>query len=261
MKTLAIIAGAAGEIGSSFSKAFADKGIDVIAIIRTKKLSFSSPLISEVVCHLDDKKDIESKFENISIEDYQEVIYLHTIGVDKFDPRGYPNIQPMQTIDPEVYTTNVNSFKYLMRYLVQRVGNHNISIKNNTRLKIAMIGGVADKHAPFVIESFCEAKYIIRQYIQSQVNLYPEWVSGLSINVTSTITESALKVRPHADTKYWLKPDDVVNRSLEILLTNFTSRDGYGEIDIIKELPNFVQGYYENDEMLYKKWSRETGIM
>jgi len=259
-KYLVIIAGAAGEIGSWYSKTLSDKGIEVIAIVRNKKLPFISPLISEIICHLDNKKDIESKFNNISIEDYQEIIYLHTIGVDKFDPRGYPDVQPMETIDPEVYATNVNSFKYLMRYLIQRIGLYNKSNKNNTQLKIAMIGGVADKHAPFVIESFCEAKYIIRQYIQSQVNIHPEWVSGLSINVTSTLTKSALEVRPHADTKYWLKPNEVVERSIEILLANFTNRDGYAEIDIIKELPHFIQGYYENDQMLYDKWSRETGI-
>lgn len=36
--------------------------------------------------------------------------------------------------------------------------------------------------------------------------------------------------------------------------------DGYQEIDIIKELPNFKKNYYEDNESLYKKWSKETGI-
>jgi hypothetical protein len=35
---------------------------------------------------------------------------------------------------------------------------------------------------------------------------------------------------------------------------------GYSEIDLIKKSPNFVDGYYENNHLLYEKWSRETGI-
>ena len=256
MKKLIIIAGAAGEIGSGYAKAISEKNTDVIAVVRNKKLSFISPFIKEVLCHLDDEKSIEHAFSAISLEEYQEVTYLHTIGVAKFARRGYPFVKPMDTIDEDVYKTNVNSFKYLMRYLVKRIGRNNIS-RIKTTLKLAMIGGVADKYAPFVIESFCEVKYIIRQYIQSQIVLHPTWVSGLSINITSTITTSALTVRPFANTKYWLTPKEVVNQSLETLLEN---KEGYKEIDVIKKLPDFNHGYYENNQMLYEKWSKETGI-
>jgi NAD(P)-dependent dehydrogenase (short-subunit alcohol dehydrogenase family) len=257
MKKLVIIAGAAGEIGSSYAKALAEKEIDVIAVIRNKKLSFQSSFVKEIICHLEDEKSIEGAFSLVDLSKYQEVIYLHTIGVDKFDPRGYPDVRPMKTIDEDVYNTNVNSFKYLMRYLVKNIGDNNQKNKKPTTLKIAMIGGVADKYAPFVIESFCEVKNIIRQYIQSQTALHPEWISGLSINVTSTITSSALSVRPFADTTCWLTPQEVVDKSLDALIAE---KPGYEEVDIIKKLPNFTSGYYEDKHMLYEKWSKETGI-
>lgn len=257
-KKLVIIAGAAGEIGSEFCAQLAERHIDCIAVVRNKTLSITSPLVRSIQCNLDNQQEIEEKFRTVEFEMYDQVIYLHTIGVDKFDPRGYPSIHPMNTIDPEVYHTNVNSFKYLMRYCVQRIRNINLERKTKkTEFKIAIIAGVADKHAPFVIESFCEAKFILRQYIQSSVGLYPEWVSGLSINVTSTITKSALAVRPYADTKYWLTPQEVVAQSMNELVGEHA---GYKEIDIIKNLPNFIEGYYENNPMLYEKWSRETGI-
>jgi hypothetical protein len=120
-----------------------------------------------------------------------------------------------------------------------------------------IIAGVADKYTPFVIESFCEVKFILRQYIQSAVGLYPEWCSGLSINITSTITKSALAVRKFAQTEFWLTPEEVVERSIEELVAN---KKGYKEIDIIKNSPQFIKGYYENDKVLYEKWSKETGI-
>lgn len=256
-KQLVIIAGAAGEIGTAYCKELVKRKIDCITIIRNKTLSIESPYIKSIVCNLDNESEIIEKFSSVNFSEYERVTFLHTIGVDKFDPRGYPVIEAMKTIDPDVYNTNVNSFKYLMRYCVQTIRAINAVNKNKIQLKIVIIAGVADKHAPFVIESFCEAKYIVRQYIQSQVRLYSEWVSGLAINITSTITQSALVVRPNADTKYWLQPQEVVDQSIDTLISK---EDGYKEIDLIKELPNFIEGYYENNPVLYEKWSKETGI-
>lgn len=257
MKILAIIAGAAGEIGTTFCHFFANKQIDCIAVVRNKQLPIKSTYIQPVSCNLDSQRDVEEKFSAIKFDQYQQVIYLHTIGVDKFDPRGYPEVQKMETIDPDVYNANVNSFKYLMRFLVGKIESTNKSLIEKTELKISCIAGTADKYSPFVIESFCEAKYIVKQYIQSQCSIHPNWISGLSINITSTITQSALAVRPHAETTYWFLPEEVVKESFENLLKKGV---GYSEIDLIKKSPNFVQGYYENNELLYEKWSKETGI-
>jgi hypothetical protein len=256
-KTLVIIAGAAGEIGIEFCKGLAIKGVDCIAVIRNKQLSVDFPSIQSVSCNLDNQYEIEEKFLQVKFENYNHVIFLHTIGVDKFDPRGYPNIKPMDTIDSDIYNTNVNSFKYLFRYCARRIRNINLYSGKEIKFKTAIIAGVADKHTPFVIESFCEVKFILRQYIQSIVQLYPEWASGLSINITSTVTESALKVRPYADTTYWLTAEDVVNKSIDELLVD---TGGYKELDLIKSSPYFTSDYYENDEVLYQKWSKETGI-
>ncbi len=257
MKTLVIIAGAAGEIGTEFCKQVTGKNIDCIAVIRNRQVLVTSPYLQSIVCDLSDERQIREKFSSVDFSKYSKVIYLHTIGNDKFDPRGYPNIRPMNTIDPDIYNTNVNSFKYLMRYCVYRIKNINLTQKAKIKIKIAKIAGVADKYAQFVIESFCEVKYILRQYIQSQVLLYPEWVSGLSINVTSTITRSALLVRKYADTTYWLSPEDVAKQSIDILVEDV---EGYKEIDLIKHSPSFTKGYYEDNKQLYEKWSRETGI-
>jgi NADP-dependent 3-hydroxy acid dehydrogenase YdfG len=257
MKILAIIAGAAGEIGTTFCHFFANKQIDCIAVVRNKKLAIRSNYIQSVSCNLDSPQDVEKKFSTIRFDQYDQVIYLHTIGVDKFDPRGYPEVQKMETIDPDVYNTNVNSFKYLMRFLVRKIESTNKKRIEKTDLKIACIAGTADKYSPFVIESFCEAKYIVKQYIQSQCGLHPTWISGLSINVTSTITQSALAVRPYADTTHWFLPEEIVRKSFDVLLKR---EYGYTEIDLIKKSPNFIEGYYENNDLLYEKWSRETGI-
>lgn len=256
-KTLIIIAGAAGEIGTEFCKKATENNIDCIGVIRNNAVGLSSPFLTQITCHLDDENSIIKAFASIDFSKYKKIVYLHTIGVDKFDPRGYPKIKPMDSIPSDVYNTNVNSFKYLLKYCVLRVKNLNEENNKKIKLKVAIIAGVADKHAPFVIESFCEAKYILRQYIQSCVGLYKGWFSGLSINVTSTITNSALKVRPHADTTFWLKPSDVSEQSFSQLILGNSK---YKEIDIIKNSPKFFTGYYESNKILYEKWSKETGI-
>jgi hypothetical protein len=257
MKKLVIIAGAAAEIGSSYCKEIISQNIDCIAVIRNTAMVFDSPYLNVIVCRLDVEKDIEEKFSAINFDIYDSVIYLHAIGTDAFEPRGYPTIRPLETIPPIVYDANVNSFKYLFRYCIKRIKDIRHSTGKKISFKTAIIGGVPDKYTPFVIESFCEAKFILRQYIQSSVSLYSEWCSGLSINITSTNIKGAFRVRPYADTTYWLTPQEVVDGSMHNLLSDDL---GYKEMDIIKKDPNFVPSYYENNDLLYEKWSKETGI-
>lgn len=255
--TLVVIAGAAGEIGTSYAEQLVAVGVDVVAIIRNKEVQgIKAKNFIQVRCHLDNAASIQEAMSEIDIESYDKVTLLHSIGVDKFNPRNYPNISKLETIDPDVYDANVNSFKYILRHIVKRVAAANDNGKD-IQMKTAILAGVSDKYAPFVIEDFCEAKMILRGYIRSYIDIYPEWFSGLSINVTSTITKSAIAVRPNAVTKDWLTPEDVVQKSFDELLSNLK---GYKEIDIVKFSKNFIAGYYENDDLLYSKWSKETGI-
>ncbi|MCB9809168.1 NAD-dependent epimerase/dehydratase family protein [Candidatus Nomurabacteria bacterium] len=254
---LIIVAGAAGEIGTEFIKKTLDDGHDVIGVIRKKEISLKHPRLQSIVCNLDDANQIHNSFSKLDFSKYSHITYLHTIGVDKFNARNYPNISKMSTIDPDVYDTNVNSFKYLLRYLVNRL---RIQKRDTSplKLKIVALTGSADKYTPFVIEDFCEAKFIIREYIRSYISRFPGWIHGLCINVTSTITESALAVRPFAETTYWLTPEEVVNESYSELITDSV---GYNELDVIKYSPDYIEGYYEDNEALYQKWGKEVGII
>lgn len=256
MSTLIIIAGASGEIGLEYVKQIQNT-CDVVAISQNRDISNTSKNTTCLKFDLTSEVQVEHAMKSIALESYSEIIYLHTIGVDYFDPRGYPNLRAMNTIPESVYNTNVNTFKYLLKYLIKRLSDYNSNNKQNIELKIAIIAGTGDKYTPFVIESFCEAKFILRQYIQSAVSMFPKWVSGMSINISSTITNSALKVRPSADTTYWLTPVEVVQRSIRELLT---IKKGYCEINIYKESPDYYDGYYRDDEALYVKWTKETQV-
>lgn len=72
-------------------------------------------------------------------------------------------------------------------------------------------------------------------------------------NVSSTITKSALKVRPRADTTYWLTPKEVVERSWKKILFQWGR---YKEIDIYKKDPKFNKNYYFDDRAVFDKWAK-----
>jgi hypothetical protein len=256
MKTCIIVAGAAGELGTEFCRVLAERTVDVVAVVRNRKLSITSPCITEIGCDLTDSVSIEKAFTGLDLSKYDHIIFLHTIGTDKFDPRGYPNISKMSTIDPDVYDTNVNTFKYPLRYLVATLRKINAGRPVSIHFKAVLVGGVPDKYGPFVIEGFCEAKNLCREYIRSAITLNQEWVCGLAVNITSMVTKSACSVRPFADLTHWLVPEEVVEQSIGTLMAHAV---GFNEIEIIKRSPEFKEGYYEDAKALYEKWSRETG--
>jgi hypothetical protein len=254
-KNIVIIAGAAGEIGAAYVKSFLEKEYDVLAVVRTKILPISHKNLKIVKMDLTSAVDIKNSMDKFQLFGYDSVTYIHSIGLDKFNPRGYPHITKMHTIDPQVYE-QVNTFKYLLKYLVHEIATYNGSSSKKISLKCVAIGGTSDKYTPFVIEDFCESKFIIKQYLRNYTERYFEWFTSLIVNVTSTITESALKVRPFADTTYWLTPDEVVMRSIDDIEKQ---GKGYSEKDLYKYNPNYYPGYYEDDHTLYKKWVMETG--
>lgn len=254
-KKLFIVAGSAGEIGGEFCRILVEQKEEVIAIVRNRPVEITSQYLTSISCDLTDSRSIETSMEKNDFSKYGKITFIHTIGTDKYDPRGYPETKKMRTIDPGVYDTNVNTFKYPLRYLTSILSKIRA---NGTPIifKVVMIGGIPDKFTPFVIEGFCEAKNICREYIRSAVSLFPDWISGLSINISSTITRAALQVRPHADLTYWLKPEEVVQCSIESLCRDET---GFSEIEVFKSSPDFRPGYYEDPKALYEKWSHDTG--
>ncbi|MBP6925868.1 MAG: hypothetical protein KBC22_02340 [Candidatus Pacebacteria bacterium] len=247
--TLFIIAGASGEIGDIFIQNLIKK-YHVIGISRTTLPKTIHANLSWAHLDLTNPIEVQDFIDRSSFASYERVVFLHSIGVDKFENQNYPETEVHQTIDPVVYHSNVNTYKYIAAGLVEKIKSERES-GSNTHLTLSMIGSVADKYGLIFLTSFTESKHIVRSYIQSAVRCYP-WISGLVINITSTITASALKVRPHSDTTYWLTPEEVSKKSIKALATE---QYGYKEIDIIKHNPDFEEDYYHDNEKIYKRWS------
>lgn len=248
-----IIAGANGEIGKEFINKFLQKN-KILAISKHEISAIIHPNLKQVVVDLTNPKSLEESFLKFDPSDYERIIFIHSIGRDMFENTNYPKIEPLNTINPAVYASNVNTYKYLAKLLIKKIG---VARKTKpVKLKIVMIGSVADKYGLLVMTSFSESKNIIRSYIKDAVKIFP-WVSGLAINVSSTITKSAIEVRPHANTKYWLTPKEVVDRSWkEVLSHSYWNR--YKEINIYKKDPEFNNEYYFDDKAVFDKWTKDV---
>lgn len=249
MRNCIIIAGANGEIGREYIQKFCSKN-KIIAISKQKISEIKHPNVSSIIVDLTNPKDLERAFINFDPTPYKRIILIHSIGRDKFENTNYPKIEPLGTLDSSVYTSNVNTYKYIARLLIKKV-----EVARETRsvkLKLVMIGSVADKYGLLILTSFSESKNIVRSYMKDAVQSFP-WVSALVVNISSTITKSALDVRPHADTTYWLKPNEVVENSWKKILRQFGR---YKEIDVYKKDPKFQKNYYFDDKAIFERWSR-----
>jgi short-subunit dehydrogenase len=247
MKNCIIIAGANGEIGQAFINRFIPNN-KIIAISRYKASKINHPNLDSVVVDLTKPRDLEKAFLDFNPTKYKEIILIHSIGRDKFENQNYPKIDPLETIDPSVYASNVNTYKYIARLLIKKV---KIARKiKPVKLRLVTIGSVADKYGLLVITSFSESKNIVRSYMRDAAALFP-WISALVINISSTVTKSALEVRPFSDTTYWLTPKEVVERSWKKILRQFNH---YEEIDIYKNDPKFRRDYYFDDKKVFDRW-------
>ncbi len=251
-KKLIIVAGASGEIGDVFLEKFSKlKNFDLIGISRGLKPIKHYDNLSWIHADLSKPDDLKIAFREVDFSKYKKVILIHSIGVDKFENTNFPKIEPLESIDSVVYQSNVNTYKYLTWIVIEKIEQ---ARKNGLKIKLilSMLGSVADRHNVIFLTSFSESKNIVRAYIQNSVRQH-NWISGLVINISSTITKSALNVRPHSDTTYWLTPEDVVEKAFPKLVG---INAGYKEMDIFKKDPNFEKDYYNNHEKIYKRWSR-----
>jgi len=143
MKQCFIIAGANGEIGRGFVEKILPKHT-VIAISKQHASQIHHPNLISVVVDLTKPEEVEKAFSGFDPTQYDQITFIHSIGIDKFENKQFPKIEPLETIDPVVYASNVNTYKYLARFLIKKIEAAR-KIKLVT-LKFVMIGSIADKY-------------------------------------------------------------------------------------------------------------------
>lgn len=246
-RRLVIISGASRGIGKAFAEHYsARENTDVIGIGRSQRPGLT-------LLDLLDEPQVNGFISKLEIDKFREVVYMHSVGTDKFEPDGKPHIdRDGDGIDDEVYAGNVTSFMNLVEPLVEKV---KLLRKPTT---IVQIGAIGDIYNVPYWQSFTRSKNAVRRYLKS---ITIDNVKGITLNVSSTLDEENNKFgRVNADTTYWQTSQELVAKSVGVIdgMRNLASR--YLEVDFYKHDPNFRSDYFTNLPKLFATWQRDMGF-
>ncbi|GEM_PF-740900 len=243
---LVLISGASGGIGREYFQYYAtQKNTRCYGIGRRK-----SNNARHIQLDLSNKDSAETFIRDIDLKEISDVVYLHGVGLDKFEEDGIPHIdEDKDGIDDEVYQSNVQTFLNVANPLIEK------SKTLQKPVHIVNIGSISDVFIVPLWQSFSKSKNLIRQYMKTKSNLL---VNSIFLNVSSVDMDHEKYGRPFADTKYWLKPNELCQRSLPILNQRYPHIN-YVEVDIFNPSPDYTEDYFTNIPKLLAKWKHDMG--
>lgn len=233
MNTIAVVTGAGGEVGKAFLNCFRAEEIECRGITHQD-------------ANLADAIETENVLGSLDLRAYERIIFVHTVGRFKWEGNGIASGDADgDGIDDEVFESNVLTFKHVVRHLA--------SLEKH--LTICNIGSISDRYGIPWWRSYSQAKNIVREQMQKLAKT--ETVRGISINVSTVQTTKECQLRPCADQRYWLSPDEMAKKAIPYILRGPT---GYLEIDIFKDRPDFDPlEYYLNPVLVKERWLKEMG--
>jgi len=243
---LIIISGASRGIGKSFLDKYKkqNKFNTIIGLNRTGSSGYKIDLTN--------KNETKKFIEKINVNEVSRIIYIHAIGIDKFEPEGKPQKDSNNNgIDDEIYQSNVTTFLNLAKPLIKKIS------KENIQTTICNIGSISDIYNVPYWQSFTKSKNIVRQFSKS---IKEQNINSVILNTSSTLDEKLNTFgRINANIDYWQTSKELVNKSFELLDKSYLLKTKYLEADFIKENPDFREDYFTNLQKLYKHWQKELG--
>ncbi len=247
VKKLVIISGATRGIGKAFADYYRPlENTAVIGIGRSKKTELTQ-------LDLFDEPEVNRFVDQLDLSSFRDMVYIHAVGVDKFEPDGKPHIdRDGDGIDDEVYATNVTAFLNLADPLIEKAKQ----IK--TPMTIVNIGSISDIYGVPYWQSFSRSKNMVRKYLKS---IALTNVKGITLNVGSTLDENNNRFgRVNADVSYWQTAQELVAKSIRSIEGMMHLDSTYVEIDFCKYNPNFKPDYFTNLPKLFANWQRDMGF-
>jgi len=200
------------------------------------------------------KHQVRKAVASLNLEEFDEVLLIHPVGMFKFELMGFPQVDKNKDgIDDEVFASNVLTFLHTFKALKERV-------KRIKRLKFTAcaFGSISDKYSIPFWASYTRSKDLLREIIKSAaINDKTKLTRGIFVNVSTTDTGNERNLRPFANKKYWLKTEEIVRASLPLLLKN---KEAWSEINIYKPNPKFNATWYTNHENVLERWQKQMGV-
>ncbi|MBT7903282.1 hypothetical protein HN587_05445 [Candidatus Woesearchaeota archaeon] len=240
---LVIITGVTGFLGKAYVSQYANnrENRDTLQIVGISRVAPKIKNRFVKYCQIDllDSKTTQSCIQNIDLSGIDKIVYIHPVGKFKFE-------SDFQELDSVVCSSNVDTFKNIAEPLINRIN------QSKTKLCLVAFGSISDSfNVPFW-RSYSYSKNVLRKYVQQKV-AENEQVSGCFFNLSSVRTENESRLRPFANTQYWLSPEEIVTRSVNRI--SFDSN--WSEFDIFNAAPNYSSDLYSNHVELLARWEKE----
>lgn len=266
MKTLTIINGATGAIGSACLAAYSRSPHTTIV-----GLSRRAPPV-ETFCRADgklpDRHLLCSIGENIAdrsicdllaeriAANYERIVYVHAVGVYPFELDEQGAIHVSHDHDGDGIDDRVRHLTHDAFFaMTEALGRKEVP------LNALIFGGLADRHRPAVHQSWWKVMEQVKARMRDLMAEQPT-ISCHVLNISSVMCPNELLVRPFvftatdADPAYWLKPHEVADEVVR--LTTSREESGFQETDLYHAAPYHRPDYYEPKPFTDRK-RRELG--
>jgi len=232
---LVIISGATGSLGKAYIEHY-KKASKVVGISRNQP---ERPYTDVQYLQADLLNARQSKrcIDGLQLEDITNLLLIHPVGRFKFE-------EDFTEIDPEIYSSNVETLVNLV--------NPILKCKDQLDITLVAFGSISDKYKVPFWKSYSESKNALRRYIHELADKENR-IRGVFINLSSVNTTNESRLRPYANTSYWLTPKEIVQRSVPEL----SSKERWKELDIFNISPDFSPAIYTNYPKILERWRRE----
>ncbi len=242
-----VIAGINGDIGKELAQRLMEHG-KLYGISRSAKKSG----LEYTHIQADFLKPEELAFAFESVTPAKELIYLHLIGVFRFEDRNHPIVdRDKDGIDDETFTTNVTTF----RNVKQSLSNY-LAQNPSSRLRIIGVGSSSDLYDLPFWRSFTHSKNELRKefrLIYGNPQTYGR-VSALTINVSTVSGKQLSTERPYISREFCLSPQEVAEQSMPYILD---TKPSFLEISLIKPHPSFTDPEFLELENVRQRWYKD----
>ena len=251
---LVIITGITGKLGAEYLKFFQfKKEYNCFVLARNKPIIFENNFDYHFADLLK-SEEVERAFADLDTKLYKEIIFIHPIGMFKFEKQGIPLLdKDLDGIDDEIFSSNVTTFLNVFKVLK---GKMNKEKRFKTKLTIFAFGSITHNYNIPFWQSYTKSKQYLKEIIKQDINEKLFRIRCIFVNVSTVDTGNERNLRPNADRSYWLTPKEIVKISLKYLKGN----NKWMEISIYKNNPKFDPTWYTNHENVLKRWQEQMGL-
>ncbi|MFA5723695.1 MAG: hypothetical protein WC979_05555 [Candidatus Pacearchaeota archaeon] len=251
---LVIITGVTGKLGAEYLKFFQfKKEYSCFVLARNKSVILKNNSDYHFVDLLK-LEEVEKVFSDLNTKSYGEVIFIHPIGMFKFEKQGIPLLdKDLDGIDDEIFSSNVITFLNVFKVLKDKM-NKERNFK--TKLTIFAFGSITHNYNIPFWQSYTKSKQYLKKIIKQNINEKLFKIRCIFVNVSTVDTGNERNLRPYADRSYWLTPPEIVKISIKYLKGN----NPWMKISIYKNNPKFDPTWYTNHENVLKRWQEQMGL-